>query len=68
MAHGKDIDAADWIDQDLLTREESRDRLDEEIEIERNKLKELESGPSSHDSLELTKRRLIAMENLRDSL
>ena len=68
MAHGKDIDAADWIDQDLLTREESRDRLDEEIEIERSKLKELESGPSSQDSLDLTKRRLIAMENLRDSL
>ncbi|CAM3203941.1 hypothetical protein DFJ75_4477 [Williamsia muralis] len=68
MAHGKDIDAADWIDQDLLTREESRDRLDEEIEFERNKLKELESVPSSQDSLDLTKRRLIAMENLRDSL
>lgn len=68
MAHGKDIDAADWIDQDLLTREESRDRLDEEIEIERNKLKDLESVESSEDSLTLTRRRLVAMENLRDSL
>ncbi|MBA4022630.1 MAG: hypothetical protein C0482_09725 [Gordonia sp.] len=68
MAHGKDIDAADWIDQDLLTREESRDRLDEEIEIERNKLKDLESVQSSEDSLTLTRRRLVAMENLRDSL
>lgn len=68
MAHGKDIDAADWIDQDLLTREESRDRLGEEIEFQRNKLSKLESDAGSADSIELTKRRLVAMENLKDSL
>lgn len=68
MAHGKDIDAADWIDQDLLTREESRDRLGEEIEFQRNKLSKLESDAGKADSIELTKRRLAAMENLKDSL
>ncbi|MBM7368828.1 hypothetical protein [Gordonia hydrophobica] len=68
MAHGKDIDAADWVDQDLLTKEESRDRLDEEIEFERKKLKELESAAGNQASLDLTKRRLVAMENLRASL
>ncbi|MCT1351973.1 MULTISPECIES: hypothetical protein [Gordonia] len=68
MAHGKDIDAADWVDQDLLTRDESRDRLEEEIEFERNKLNELRSGPGNEDSVELARRRLVAMENLRDSL
>jgi hypothetical protein len=64
MAHGK----ADWIDQDLLTREESRDRLDEQIVFERNKLKDLESVPISQDSQNLTEQRLIAMKNSRDSL
>ncbi|ASR03206.1 hypothetical protein GCWB2_12045 [Gordonia rubripertincta] len=68
VAEHKDIDAADWVDQDLLTREESRGRLDDEIEFERNKLNKLESDSGSADSITMARRRLVAMQNLRDSL
>lgn len=68
MSEDKDIDAADWVDQDLLTRDEAGERLIGEIEHERKKLQELEATTQNPDSIALVKRRLIAMENLRDSL
>lgn len=71
MATEKDIDAADWTDQDLLTRDEAGERLIEEIEATRNHLSDLESrtgDPNTAESIEMTRRRLIAMENLQDSL
>lgn len=71
MATEKDIDAADWTDQDLLTRDEAGERLVEEIEATRAHLIELESrtdDPHAPASIEMTRRRLIAMENLQESL
>ncbi len=67
----KDIDAPDWIDQDLLTREEAGERLDEEIEIVRRRVAELEAAPADQqtlDSLEMVRRRLTAMEDVRANL
>ncbi|RHW28594.1 hypothetical protein D0Z08_01640 [Nocardioides immobilis] len=67
----KDIDAPDWIDQDLLTRDEAGERLDEEIESARRRVAELESSVPDQrtaDSLEMVRRRLAAMENVRASL
>jgi hypothetical protein len=72
MAHEKNIDAADWTDQDLLTRDEAGERLDDEIETTRNRLTELKSqsgdDPNHASALDMVNRRLAAMENLRDSL
>ena len=71
MATEKDIDAADWTDQDLLTRDEAGERLVEEIEATRAHLSELESrtdDPNTPASIEMTRRRLIAMKNLQESL
>ncbi|WP_372450565.1 hypothetical protein [Dietzia psychralcaliphila] len=71
MATEKDIDAADWTDQDLLTRDEAGERLVEEIEVARARLSELESrtdDPNNAASIEMTRRRLSAMENLQKSL
>ncbi|GAA1970263.1 hypothetical protein GCM10009798_33760 [Nocardioides panacihumi] len=67
----KDIDAPDWIDQDLLTREEAGERLDEEIAIVRRRVAELEAAPADQrtvDSLEMVRRRLAAMEGVRADL
>ncbi|WP_442943328.1 hypothetical protein [Nocardia sp. NBC_00565] len=69
---GKDIDAADWIDQDLLTRDEAGERLDEEIVRVRARLRDLESGPGDDpavaSSVAMVSRRLAAMESIRNSL
>ena len=71
MTAQKDIDAADWTDQDLLTRDEAGERLDVEIESTRNRLRDLESRagePGAVESIEMHRRRLNAMEALRGSL
>lgn len=67
----KDIDAPDWVDQDLLTREEAGERLDEEIETVRRRLAELEAAApdqNNADSQAMVRRRLSAMESLRSTL
>jgi hypothetical protein len=67
----KDIDAPDWVDQDLLTRDEASERLDDEIALVRRRLTELETAVPDQwtvDSLDMVRRRLSAMENLRASL
>ncbi|MFF3574814.1 hypothetical protein [Nocardia jiangxiensis] len=71
MAEQKDIDAADWTDQDLLTRDEAAERLVAEIESTRNRLSDLESRAEDANvaaSIEMNRRRLIAMQALQDSL
>jgi hypothetical protein len=72
MAHEKDIDAADWTDQDLLTRDEAGGRLVDEIALTRDRLVELKAQPQDDPnvaaSVTMVNRRLVAMENLRDSL
>lgn len=67
----KDIDAPDWVDQDLLTRDEASERLDDEIAIVHARIAELEAAAADHrtaDSLAMVRRRLSAMENLRATL
>lgn len=67
----KDIDAPDWVDQDLLTKDEAAERLDEEIVLVRERLARLEAtaaGPDQASAIEMVRRRLVAMENLRASL
>ncbi|WP_138842956.1 hypothetical protein [Rhodococcus pyridinivorans] len=72
MAHEKEIHASDWTDQDLLTKDEAGERLDDEIESTRARLNELEAqdaaGTDVAASLALVRRRLTAMESLRGTL
>ncbi|MGH4002071.1 MAG: hypothetical protein ACRDTJ_31920 [Pseudonocardiaceae bacterium] len=67
----KDIDAPDWVDQDLLTKDEAAERLDEEIVLVRERLARLEAGsagPDPESAIAMVRRRLVAMEELRASL
>jgi hypothetical protein len=72
MSHEQDIDAADWTDQDLLTRGEAGERLAEAIESTRRRLETLEArpseGPEAAMAVRMMRRRLVALESRRDSL
>ncbi|GAA4667192.1 hypothetical protein [Gordonia humi] len=68
MSEPKDIDAADWVDEDLLTRSEAGERLVEEIESERKKLADLQKSESSPEVIARVRRRLDAMERLVKAL
>jgi hypothetical protein len=60
---------ADWVDQDLLTRELAGNLLDEEIAAERERLSRLERGEHGDDivmSRADMQRRLAAMLAARD--
>jgi hypothetical protein len=59
---------SDWTDQDLLTKEEARERLVEEIDRTRARLEEAQAGGPDHSDAEVTllARRLNAMESVRD--
>lgn len=61
---------SDWTDQDLLTKDEARERLVEEIGRTRARLEEVQArtgDPAQHHAeLTLLARRLNAMESVRD--
>jgi hypothetical protein len=61
---------SDWTDQDLLTKDEARERLVEEIGRTRARLDEVRSAAGDHASadteLTLLERRLNAMESVRE--
>jgi hypothetical protein len=61
---------SDWTDQDLLTKDEARERVVEEIGRTRARLEEMQArtdDPAQHDAeLTLLARRLNAMESVRD--
>jgi hypothetical protein len=61
---------SDWTDQDLLTKDEARERLVEEIGRTRVRLEELQAGagdPARSDAeITLLARRLNAMESVCD--
>ena len=61
---------SDWTDQDLLTKDEARERLVEEIGRTRARLEEVQartSDPAQQDAeMTLLARRLNAMESVRD--
>ncbi|WP_019546610.1 hypothetical protein [Streptomyces sulphureus] len=72
MSNGRDIDAADWVDDDLLTRDEAGERLRGEIDETRARLAELEGSaspvPAVADSVRLLRRRLSALEEAHGAL
>ena len=61
---------SDWTDQDLLTKDEARERLVEEIGRTRARLDELQAStddPAGIDAeVTMLARRLNAMESVRD--
>lgn len=60
----KKIAADDWTDQDLLTKEEARDRLVAEMDLEASALAGLDDGspdPRVRAEVELRTRRLNAL-------
>ena len=60
------LPVSDWTDQDLLTKEEARERLVEEIGRNRARLEELVAGNADESEIALLTRRLNAMESVRD--
>lgn len=58
---------SDWTDQDLLTKDEARERLVDEIGRTRDRLNQLDAGnPGDGAEISLLTRRLHAMESIRD--
>lgn len=70
IARDDQLAQSDWTDQDLLTKDEARERLVEEIARTRSRLEELETGTGdpAHIDAEVTllTRRLNAMESVHD--
>lgn len=70
MERFEQLPRSDWTDQDLLTKDEARERLVEEIGRTRARLEELHAGTCdpAHSDAEITllARRLNAMESVRD--
>ena len=63
----KQLPADDWTDQDLLTKQEARERLAEEIGRTRALLGSLKAQSVADPAeIHLVTRRLDAMESLRD--
>ncbi len=67
--HGpvEQLPLSDWTDQDLLTKDEARDRLVDEIGRTQGRLAGLDPGNPDHEAeIALLTRRLDAMESIRD--
>jgi hypothetical protein len=70
-AEGPDVDrieqlpVSDWTDQDLLTKDEARERLVDEIGRTRARLEELKAANADESEITLLARRLNAMEATR---
>ena len=62
MDAGKRIAADDWTDQDLLTKDEARERIAEEIESESAALAALGADPRVQAEVQLRQRRLSALK------
>jgi hypothetical protein len=62
MDAGRQIAADDWTDQDLLTKDEARGRLAEEIESESAALTALGADPGALAEVQLRQRRLSALK------
>jgi hypothetical protein len=59
------LPVSDWTDQDLLTKDEARERLVDEIGRCRARLDELEAANADDSEITLLARRLNAMESIR---
>jgi hypothetical protein len=60
------LPVSDWTDQDLLTKDEARGRLIEEIGETQARLSQLERASPDDPEIPLLARRLNAMESIRD--
>jgi hypothetical protein len=60
------VPVSDWTDQDLLTKDEARARLVDEIAHTRARLDELTATNADDPEIALLERRLNAMESVRD--
>ncbi|ABK69120.1 hypothetical protein [Mycobacterium avium] len=60
------LPVSDWTDQDLLTKDEARERLVDEIGRTRTRLDELIAKNTDDPEIDLLARRLNAMESIRD--
>ena len=60
------LPVSDWTDQDLLTKDEARARLVDEIGRTRARLDELTATNADDPEIRLLERRLNAMESVRD--
>ncbi|WP_233213480.1 hypothetical protein [Mycobacterium hubeiense] len=60
------LPVSDWTDQDLLTKDEARERLVDEIGHTRSRLDELTAKSTDDPEIQLLQRRLNAMESIRD--
>jgi hypothetical protein len=60
------LPVSDWTDQDLLTKDEARERLIDEIGRTRARLDELTASNTDDPEIRLLQRRLNAMESVRD--
>jgi hypothetical protein len=60
------LPVSDWTDQDLLTKDEARERLVDEIVRTRARLEELTATNADDPEIRLLERRLNAMESVRD--
>lgn len=58
------LPVSDWTDQDLLTKDEARERLVEEIGRCRARMDELTAAGSDEPQMRLLARRLNAMESI----
>ncbi|MBA4025342.1 MAG: hypothetical protein C0482_23550 [Gordonia sp.] len=64
--HIEQIEAADWVDMDLLTKDLAGSLLDEEIQAEQQRIEALvNSTDSNADAIDKLRKRLAAMENVR---
>ncbi|MFE4963769.1 hypothetical protein [Streptomyces sp. NPDC056660] len=71
MDRVKQLPLDDWNDQDLLTRDEAAERLDEEMKAVTGELAELRRAgqdPAVRAGIELLDRRLAAMKAARTEL
>jgi hypothetical protein len=59
------LPVSDWTDQDLLTKDEARERLVDEIGRTRARLEELKAANADESEITLLARRLNAMEATR---
>jgi hypothetical protein len=60
------LPVSDWTDQDLLTKDEARERLLEEIPRTRARLSQLQRDTPDDAEIAMLARRLNAMESIRD--
>ncbi|MDV3132937.1 hypothetical protein [Mycobacterium sp. 29Ha] len=60
------LPVSDWTDQDLLTKDEARERLVDEIGRTRARLDEVTARNADDPEVTLLQRRLNAMESVRD--